>query len=129
MRGGVSKLVDLGSVREQLRVMQAEGRHDELLDIVLAMLETMQRKNSELELERLRLLRKHLGKTSEKTPSEQQWLLHWSLATHRDRVDLATHPIRPVIACRSLSAIDQRAAIRDPRRARCTTHARRFARA
>lgn len=75
VRGGVSKLVDLGSVREQLRAMQAEGRHDELLEIVFAMLETMQRKNSELELEKLRLLRKHLGTTSEKTSAEQLELL------------------------------------------------------
>ncbi len=75
MRGGVSKLVDLGSVREQLRAMQTEGRHDELLEIVFAMLETLQRKNSELELEKLRLLRKHLGKTSEKTSKEQLELL------------------------------------------------------
>jgi transposase len=90
VRGGGGKLVDLGSVREQLRALLAEGRHDELLDIVFAMLETLQRKNSELELDRLRLLRKHLGQTSEKTSSAQLELLLSLLPEGESRPEVAT---------------------------------------
>ena len=98
MRGGSGKLVDLGSVREQLRALLAEGRHDELLEIVFAMLETLQRKNSELDLDRLRLLRKHLGQTSEKTSRAQLELLLSLLPEGESRPEVATTLAPPATA-------------------------------
>jgi transposase len=64
-------MVDVdGAIGDIERVLDEQGK-GEALAIVRSMLETLVRKNSELELERLRLLKKHLGKTSERVSAEQ----------------------------------------------------------
>ena len=71
MRAGTGKLVDVDRAVEDVgRAFDEQGR-DEALAIVRAMLEVVLRKNSELELDKLRLLKKHLGQTSERVSKEQ----------------------------------------------------------
>lgn len=71
MRAGTSKLFDVeNAVADVGRVLEDAGK-DEALALVRAMLETLARRNSELELDRLRLLKKHLGQTSERVSEDQ----------------------------------------------------------
>lgn len=71
MRAGTSKLFDVeNAVADVGRVFDNVGK-SEALSLVRAMLETLARRNSELELDRIRLLKKHLGKTSERVSDDQ----------------------------------------------------------
>jgi transposase len=71
VRGGVSKLVDVDkSIADIKRVLEESGK-DEALGVMRAMLEALARRNAELELDVMRLLKKHLGKTSERMSAEQ----------------------------------------------------------
>jgi transposase len=71
VRGGVAKVVDVDKAIADLgRVFEEDGK-DEALTIVRGMLETLLRRNAELELDKMRLLKKHLGKTSERISKEQ----------------------------------------------------------
>lgn len=75
MRAGTGKLVDVErAVDDVARAFDEQGK-SEALAIVRAMLELLARKNSELELDKLRLLKKHLGKTSERLTGEQIQLM------------------------------------------------------
>ena len=71
MRAGTSKLVDVDRAVDDIgRAFEEQGKSEALL-LVRAMLELLARKNSELELDRLRLLKKHLGQTSERVSKDQ----------------------------------------------------------
>lgn len=75
MRGGVSKLVDVDKSISDIERVLEEGGKGEALGVVRAMLETLARRNAELELDLMRLLKKHVGKTSERVSAEQLDLL------------------------------------------------------
>jgi transposase len=71
MRAGAGKLVDVEqAVADVGRAFREQGE-GEALALVRAMLELLARKNSELELDKLRLLKKHLGQTSERVSGDQ----------------------------------------------------------
>lgn len=71
MRDGVSRLVDVDkALADVARAFEDAGK-DDALAIVRAMLETVLRRNAELELDKARLLKKHLGKTSERVSEAQ----------------------------------------------------------
>lgn len=87
MRGGVSKIVDVDqAVGDVERVLNEQGK-DEALAVVRGMLEALVRKNSELELDRLRLIRKHLGQTSERVSEHQLSLMLEQLAPEERPAD------------------------------------------
>jgi transposase len=65
-----SKL-DLESVRRALAELLALGKDVEAIELVLGLLEQLRDKNTQLELELMRLLRRHVGKTSERVSPEQ----------------------------------------------------------
>lgn len=83
MRGGVSKLVDVDKSISDIERVLEEGGKGEALGVVRAMLETLARRNAELELDLMRLLKKHVGKTSERVSAEQ---LDCTAAEPRDGV-------------------------------------------
>jgi transposase len=71
VRGDVSKTVDVDkAIADVSRVLEESGK-DEALAVMRGMLETVLRRNAELELDVMRLLKKHLGKTSERVSDEQ----------------------------------------------------------
>lgn len=75
MREGTGKLVDVDrAVEDVARAFDEHGKTEALV-IVRAMLETMARTNARLELDRMRLLKKHLGQTSERMGQEKLQLL------------------------------------------------------
>ena len=61
---------DLVQVRATLVAMQAEGRHEELLGIVLALLHQVREKNTDLEQRLAKALRALYGRKSEKVSGE-----------------------------------------------------------
>ena len=71
MRGGVSKLVDVDKSIADIELVLEEGGKDEALGVMRAMLEAVLRRNAELELDVMRLLKKHAGKTSERINADQ----------------------------------------------------------
>jgi transposase len=75
MRAETGKLVDVDrAVEDVARALDEHGK-SEALALVRAMLETMARTNARLEIDRMRLLKKHLGQTSERMHDEQLQLL------------------------------------------------------
>lgn len=71
MRAATSKVFDVnGAVADVGRALDEHGKEGALA-LVQAMLETLARTNAALELDRMRLLKKHLGKTSERVTDEQ----------------------------------------------------------
>lgn len=87
MRGGVTKLVDVDqAVGDIARVFDEQGK-DEALAIVRGMLETLVRTNSELALDRMRLIKKHLGQTSERVSEHQLALMIDQLAPEERPAD------------------------------------------
>ena len=87
MRGGVTKLVDVDqAVGDIARVFDEQGR-DEALAIVRGMLETLVRTNSELALDRLQLIKKHLDQTSERVNEHQLTLMLDQLAPEERPTD------------------------------------------
>jgi len=72
---GVSKLVDVDRAVGDIRRAFDETGIDAALAIVRAMLDLVLRKNSLLELDKLRLLKKHLAQTSERVSKDQLALL------------------------------------------------------
>lgn len=84
MRAGTSKLFDVdGAVSDIERTLRDQGEEGALA-LVRAMLETLARRNSELELDRIRLLKKHLGQTSERVSKDQLAFL-FSLLPEEER--------------------------------------------
>jgi transposase len=71
VRGGVSKLVDVDKSISDIERVLEEGGKSEALGVMRAMLETLARRNAELELDLKRLLKQHVGKTSERVSAEQ----------------------------------------------------------
>jgi transposase len=67
--------VDLDEVRRLLVEMLDGGQTAEAIEMVLGLLANLRDQNSRLELDRMRLLRKHLGQTSEKISTAQLDLL------------------------------------------------------
>lgn len=79
MRGG-SKLIDIDkTVADVARVFDESGR-DEGLAVMREMLELVMRRNAALELEVMRLIKKHLGQTTERVSREQLAFLFALLA-------------------------------------------------
>jgi len=66
---------DLTALRAQLASLATDGRLDEALDLVLTLLGQLRDRNTKLELDVARLLRKHLGQTSERVSTAQLNLL------------------------------------------------------
>lgn len=71
MRGGRSKLIDIDKTIADLARVFDEGGRDEGLAVMREMFERVMRRNAELELEVMRLIKKHLGQTSERVSREQ----------------------------------------------------------
>ena len=95
MRGGVTKLVDVdAAVGDIARVFDEQGK-DEALAVMRGMLETLVRKNSELELDRLRLIKKHLGQTSERVSEHQLALMLDQLAPEERPADAIVPSVEP----------------------------------
>ncbi len=91
MRAGTSKLFDVeNAVADVARVFDDAGKSGALA-LVRAMLESLARRNSQLELDRIRLLKKHLGKTSERV-SEDQLAFLFSLLPEEERPEGALVP-------------------------------------
>lgn len=71
MRGATSKVFDVsGAVADVGRALDEHGKEGALA-LVKSMLETLARTNAALAVDRMRLLKKHLGQTSERVTDEQ----------------------------------------------------------
>lgn len=77
--------LDLESVRQALMEMLAAGKTAEAIELVIGLLSRLRERNTQLELERMRLLRRHVGKTSERVSGEQLRLLFESVAAAGER--------------------------------------------
>lgn len=75
MRVATAAKLDLDDVRSQIERLIVEGRTVDLVQLVLGLLTSMQDRSTFLELEIGRLIRKHLGKTSERVSDAQLDLL------------------------------------------------------
>lgn len=71
----VTPSTNLDDLRTQLADMLAEGRSDDVLEIVISLLASMRDKNTALTMEVARLLRQRTGRTSEKVDAAQLSLL------------------------------------------------------
>ena len=80
MRTRRKSSLDLDAVREALLEMLAAGKTTEAIELVIELLSQLRDKNTQLELERMRLLRRHVGQTSERISGEQLRLLFDSVA-------------------------------------------------
>lgn len=67
--------MDLDKVRGLLVEMIAAGRQADAIEMVIGLLARLRDQNTRLELDRMRLLRKHLGQTSERVSGNQLDLL------------------------------------------------------
>lgn len=76
--------LNLDVVRKQLSELLAKGAHDELLEVVLALLENLGRRTASLEFELMRLRKSSKGRKSEKLDPRQLQLL-LSLVGESDR--------------------------------------------
>ena len=74
-RATTASRVDLDEVKRLLVEMIEGGQTGEAVEMVLGLLANLRDQNSRLELDRMRLLRKHLGQTSEKISPTQLDLL------------------------------------------------------
>lgn len=74
-RATTASRVDLDEVKRLLVEMLDGGQTNEAIEMVLGLLANLRDQNSRLELDRMRLLRKHLGQTSEKISTAQLDLL------------------------------------------------------
>lgn len=72
---------NLDEVRERARALAGEGKVEDALELVLGLLSQALNHATLLELEKLRLLRKHMGRTSERVSDAQLSLLHALLGT------------------------------------------------
>jgi transposase len=75
MRAAAPQPIDLDGVRDQIAAMLASGRTDETIDLVIGLLAKLRDDNTRLYLDNARLLKKHLGQTSERVSPEQLSLL------------------------------------------------------
>jgi transposase len=71
----VTTTTSLDDLRTQLAAMLAEGRGDDVLDIVITLVASMRDKNTALAMDVARLLRQRVGRTSEKVDAAQLSLL------------------------------------------------------
>jgi transposase len=76
--------------------MLAAGKVAEAIELVIGLLSRLRDKNTELELELMRLLRRHVGKTSERVAGEQLRLLFESVAAAEQSEAPATPPDAPL---------------------------------
>jgi len=103
MRGAASKVFDVsGAVADVGRAFREHGEEGALA-LVQAMLETLARTNAALELDRMRLLKKHLGKTSERVTDEQLGFLFAMLPEEERPKDALV----PAVATAPLEAGDE----------------------
>jgi transposase len=75
MAHAATQKLDLAAVRKLLSSLIAEGRADEALDAVLAMLDQLRLQNAELQLKLVQMRREHAGRRTEKLDANQLALM------------------------------------------------------
>ena len=113
------KPLDLKEIGEHLRSLLSEGRPDEAIEMVLAMLSQLQAKNSDLVLKLLRLERERSGRRSERMDPEQISLMLERLAEElSEEADLAATQAEDRVLETERAALEEPVVRQVPRRRR-----------